>query len=125
MNYATITPMAHQQDHEITAAYYHGLRELGGMDEATAEELGISADPETAERHVRAGREVADILSAHDTSVVEPDTGRERWLASFHLDTGPIHRTPEQRETYRNGANLARQLMHEAGAHADSEQLPN
>jgi hypothetical protein len=87
---------------EANLAYYQGLQELSPEPEDAArdaEEFGIAYGEGSRDIHIRAGQEVAEILAAHDTSVTGPDidTGRQRWIDSFHL-TGPLQpKSPEER----------------------------
>ncbi len=83
--------------YEINEAYYRGLRELGPDAAQDAVELGTPYGEDNLELHIKAGREVAAVLAAHDTSVEAPDNGRQGWIDSMHL-TGPLpYRTAEER----------------------------
>jgi hypothetical protein len=45
--------------HDLEAAYYHGLRTMGDMDPEVAEDLGIPTTPDSFDRHIANGTQGA------------------------------------------------------------------
>lgn len=74
---------------------------MNGVDPSVAEDLGIPMSPESAERHLDAGKQVAAVLATHSSAVEVPQSAaRQEWIDSMHL-TGPIPpKTPAEREIH-------------------------
>lgn len=70
------------QKYELDAVYYQGLREMGDVDAAVAEDLGIPTSPESFEHHVTSGLKVAGKLteSAARSAILHADGGEEHAL---------------------------------------------
>ena len=71
--------------YELEAAYYQGLREMGGVDPEVAEDLGIPMSPESYESHVASSHEVQAALAttarraidgADEHAAIEAEEGR-------------------------------------------------
>jgi hypothetical protein len=72
--------------HELEAAYYHGLREMNGMDPEVARDLGFVTNPEefeaTLESHKHINARVETREASHQANVelhhLQTDEGRNK-----------------------------------------------
>lgn len=86
--------------YELEAAYYQGLREMNGMDDDVARDLGFVTSPEEFEATLESHKPLNQPTSAE----IARAEASAYYTSEFHL-TGPIELSPEEKD--RNNIAIA------------------
>jgi hypothetical protein len=85
--------------HDLVAAYYNGLRQIGDMDTEVAADLGYAVDSDAFAQHVSSGQEVAALTS--EASATERDAKIGGFVCGDCLQIAPCLHISEDKNGIR------------------------